>query len=38
MDQPWLWREAHLNDPDGNPIVLYFAGAIRLNPPWKVNE
>ena len=21
-DQPWLWREAYLSDPDGNPLCL----------------
>jgi catechol 2,3-dioxygenase-like lactoylglutathione lyase family enzyme len=21
--QPWAWREAHFNDPDGNPVVIY---------------
>lgn len=35
-DKPWLWREAHLKDPDGNKLVLYYAGENRLNPPWKV--
>lgn len=34
-DQTWLWREAHLSDPDNNPIILYFAGENRINPPWK---
>lgn len=24
-DKSWLWREAHLNDPDGNHIILYYA-------------
>lgn len=37
-DQPWLWREARLKDPDGNPLILYHAGENRLNPPWKVTE
>ncbi|MCG8360684.1 MAG: VOC family protein [Kiloniellales bacterium] len=37
-DQPWLWREARLRDPDGNPIVLYTAGKNRLNPPWRQKE
>lgn len=32
QDQPWLWREAELFDPAGNLIVLFFAGANRLNP------
>ena len=35
-DQPWLWREAHLNDYDGNKIILYKAGENRKNPPWRV--
>lgn len=35
-DQRWLWREARLKDPDGNQIILYFAGVNRLNPPWKI--
>jgi catechol 2,3-dioxygenase-like lactoylglutathione lyase family enzyme len=35
-DQSWLWREARLLDPDGNKIILYFAGNNRKNPPWRV--
>ncbi|OYT95079.1 MAG: glyoxalase/bleomycin resistance/extradiol dioxygenase family protein [Pseudomonas sp. PGPPP3] len=35
-DQPWLWREAYLSDPDGNPLCLYFAGSNRLDPPWRL--
>lgn len=35
-DKSWLWREAHLNDPDGNHIILYNAGSNRKNPPWRV--
>lgn len=35
-DQTWLWREARLKDPDGNIIVLYFAGDNRKNPPWRL--
>ena len=35
-DQTWLWREARLADPDGNPICLFHAGENRLNPPWRV--
>jgi predicted enzyme related to lactoylglutathione lyase len=34
-DQPWLWREARLQDPSGNVICLYHAGENRLNPPWR---
>ena len=36
IDQSWLWREAHLSDPDGNRICLYHAGEARLNPPWRL--
>lgn len=36
-DKPWLWREAHLNDLDGNQIILYKAGENRKNPPWRIN-
>ncbi len=35
-DKPWLWREAHLNDLDGNKIIIYHAGNNRKNPPWRV--
>jgi len=35
-DQSWLWREAHLSDPDGNPIIIYYAGKNRIDPPWKL--
>jgi catechol 2,3-dioxygenase-like lactoylglutathione lyase family enzyme len=35
-DKPWLWREARLKDPDGNRLILYFAGKNRLNPPWRI--
>ena len=35
-DKNWLWREARLNDPDGNTIILYYAGVNRKNPPWRI--
>lgn len=35
-DQPWLWREARLKDPDGNRLILYSAGENRINPPWRL--
>jgi catechol 2,3-dioxygenase-like lactoylglutathione lyase family enzyme len=35
-DEAWLWREARLVDPSGNTICLYWAGANRLNPPWRI--
>lgn len=37
-DQPWLWREAHLRDPAGNPVCLFRAGENRRNPPWRLPE
>ena len=36
-DQPWLWREAYLRDPDGNVLCLYHAGSNRRFPPWRVD-
>jgi catechol 2,3-dioxygenase-like lactoylglutathione lyase family enzyme len=36
QDKNWLWREARLKDPDGNRLVIYFAGYNRKNPPWRV--
>lgn len=35
-DQPWLWREARLKDPDNNQLILYHAGKNRKEPPWKI--
>ncbi len=35
-DQPWLWREARLKDPDGNQLILYEAGENRKFPPWRL--
>lgn len=37
LEQPWLWNEAHLNDPNGNHIIIYHADENRKNPPWRVN-
>lgn len=36
-DKPWLWREAHLKDPDGNNIILFYAGENRKTPAWRIN-
>ena len=36
LDQRWLWREAHLSDPDGHHLCLYHAGENRRNPPWRL--
>jgi catechol 2,3-dioxygenase-like lactoylglutathione lyase family enzyme len=36
VDQPWLWREARLRDPDGHALCLFHAGENRLNPPWRL--
>lgn len=35
-DKRWLWREARLRDPDGNNLILYFAGKNRKYPPWRI--
>ena len=37
-DQPWLWREAKLKDPDGNQLILFKAGVNRKSPPWRLKE
>lgn len=37
-DQIWLWREAYLQDPDGNIICLYHAGHTRRFPPWRLSD
>jgi hydroxymethylpyrimidine/phosphomethylpyrimidine kinase len=37
-NQPWMWREARLRDPDGNIIFFYKAGENRRFPPWRVEE
>ena len=36
--QSWLWLEAKLKDPDGNQIVLFYAGENRVNPPWRLES
>ena len=37
-NQPWMWREARLRDPDGNIIFLYKAGEARRFPPWRIES
>jgi len=37
-NQPWMWREARLRDPDGNIIFFYKAGEHRRFPPWRVEK
>ena len=37
-NQPWMWREARLRDPDGNIIFLYKAGEARRFPPWRMDD
>jgi hydroxymethylpyrimidine/phosphomethylpyrimidine kinase len=37
-DQPWMWREARLRDPDGNIIFMYKAGESRRYPPWRMES
>jgi catechol 2,3-dioxygenase-like lactoylglutathione lyase family enzyme len=38
VDQPYLWREAILLDPDGYRIFVYHAGRNRLDPPWRLRS
>ena len=38
VDQPYLWREAILLDPDGHRIFIYYAGNNRLDPPWRLRD
>ena len=35
VEQSWLWTEAELTDPAGNPIRIYYAGENRRFPPWR---
>ena len=37
-NQPWMWREARLRDPDGNIIFFYKAGESRRFPPWRMED
>jgi len=37
-NQPWMWREARLRDPDGNIIFFYHAGEHRRFPPWRIEK
>jgi hydroxymethylpyrimidine/phosphomethylpyrimidine kinase len=37
-NQPWMWREARLRDPDGNIVFLYKAGESRRFPPWRIDD
>ncbi|MGH6784429.1 MAG: bifunctional hydroxymethylpyrimidine kinase/phosphomethylpyrimidine kinase, partial [Sphingomicrobium sp.] len=37
-NQPWMWREARLRDPDGNIIFFYHAGEARRFPPWRMES
>lgn len=37
-NQPWMWREARLRDPDGNIIFFYHAGEARRFPPWRIES
>jgi organic hydroperoxide reductase OsmC/OhrA len=38
VDQPYLWREAILLDPDGHQVFIYHAGKNRLDPPWRLQS
>jgi len=34
--QTWLGREARIEDPDGQPLCLFYAGVNRKDPPWRL--
>lgn len=36
VDQPYLWREGILLDPDEHRIFIFHAGENRLDPPWRL--
>lgn len=36
--ESWLWEEARLTDPAGNPVCLYRAGEYRRYPPWQITK
>jgi catechol 2,3-dioxygenase-like lactoylglutathione lyase family enzyme len=36
VDQPYLWREAVMLDPDGHRVFIFSAGENRLDPPWRL--
>jgi catechol 2,3-dioxygenase-like lactoylglutathione lyase family enzyme len=36
VDRTWLWRDARIIDPDGHELMYFFAGANKLDPPWRV--
>lgn len=38
VDQPYLWREAILLDPEGHRVFIYHAGENRLDPPWRAGS
>lgn len=38
VNQPYLWREAILLDPDGHRIFIFHAGENRINPPWRLHN
>jgi catechol 2,3-dioxygenase-like lactoylglutathione lyase family enzyme len=38
VDQPYLWREAILLDPDGHRVFIFHAGENRIDPPWSQRD
>ena len=38
QDHTWLWREATLEDPDGQQLCLFYAGPNRKDPPWRLDD
>lgn len=37
IEQPWLWTDVQLNDPDGHELIIFNAGDNRKNPPWRIH-
>ena len=37
-DQGWLWTEARLSDPAGNPLCIFHGGSNRRYPPWRLDQ
>lgn len=36
VNRTWLWRDAHIHDPDGHVLLFFYAGENKLDPPWRV--
>ena len=36
-EQSWLWQEAHINDFDGNSVIIYHEEKNLKSPHWRIN-